>query len=572
MGLFYSAIQKFPQAEDAYTEALRIKRNLAESDPDVYSNTLALTLYNLGNLYAKMSMIPHAEEKYRESLCIRKERALWIDLAKTYYALSLISKGNLEDAIRLFELGILFSGEKNYRYAHKGGEENMYLTFLESIGDCQRMIGVLEALRDPDTLSLNWDVEELERAKGDKNLQKMIMEELLGKEVTPLIPPFQIPAQMLFLYIQILRDKILYVAVTKETTKIVRDGLQFVDFGKKLAVNLTVQMLGSTFGKDICDIVTGFDNLAAAWACKLPSEIVEMLSEKDIIVFSPDSVVSYFPLEGLILDGEPLCISKTVIRATSMHQLQEIASRTLVADSSLIIGNPWPAVNEDYLVYPYPSRIEIGYLENARKEAEILGENLPNPEILLNKKATADTFLKKLSNHSIIHFAGHGHVGRVLFFSGSMVKVPPEFEPEELSKLRKTWRFSHGDPVYMMDEWDIVTDLDILGTHIQEGSLVFLSACETGQHKYAGGGHFQGLARAFLKSGASNVVSSLFPLYGSPAKDFAVSFYRNLFSGYPVIKALQNTRKEIKEKYVAPIYWLSYIHYGNLEFCNTMTF
>lgn len=175
-----------------------------------------------------------------------------------------------------------------------------------------------------------------------------------------------------------------------------------------------------------------------------------------------------------------------------------------------------------------------------------------------------DEFLKELPHYSIIHYTGHGYKGRVLFFSGPMKKSPPEFEPAEFVTLRKAWRSLNGKTVYMMDEWDIVTDVDILKTSLRKGALIFLDACETGKHVYAGGGHFQGLAHAFLKKGASSVISSLIPFHGAHAGDFSLSFYTNLLSQKPVSAALQNTRKKIKEEHAPHMYWLPYIHYGCL--------
>ena len=562
LGVLYQNTEKMEKAEETLTEALEKYRNLAEENPDAYDRYVVTALNSLGVFYRCTRNNRKAEVLLKEALRRAEKRALWFELAGVYDSLD----DKKEEAVRVLELGILFYGEEKYTYAQKGRREDFYRKLLDGVSDPGKGAGILEALRDPDLLSLEWDEKKIRNAGGNRNIQKNLVKTHLKKEIPPRIPHVQMLDNVLFLYIQEMKNSILYLTVTKEGINLYKGSSEFARLGRKLLTNLRVQALGEARRKDIRDIITRFDMLTAQWTSMLPSPILDLLSAKGNIIFSPDSVFSYLPLEGLIVGGEPICLSKTVIRATSMHQLQEITSGTLTADSSLVIGNPWPAVNEDYLIYRYPSRIEISYLQKAEKEAEILGENLPNPKILLNTEATANTFLKELSNHSIIHFAGHGHVGRVLFFSGPMAKFPPEFEPEEFSELRKAWRFSHDKAVYMMDEWDIVTDQDILKTPLQEGSFVFLSACETGQHTYAGGGHFQGLAQAFLRSGASNVVSSLFPLYGTPAKDFAVSFYKDLFSGYQVINALQNTRKEIKEKYTAPLYWLPYIHYGTINF------
>lgn len=561
LGALYRKSCQFLKAEKASTEALTMMRSLARKNPDAYNPKVAMVLNNLGALYHEINNFSKAEKMYKEALKITEKEELWFSLAATYHNISTLSNNKSEEAIHILELGILFSGEKKYKYAQKGRRESIYLRFLKYVDDPQRMVGILEALRDPDLLSLQWDLTQIQKARKNKNLQKKMVKNL--RKISPLSIPFQIPDNVLFLYMQKMKDDILYVVVTKEGTRTFRSTPEFFDYGEKLVVNLRVQMLGALYCKDLCDIATKFDRISKRWVHALPTEIQEFLCEKDTIVFSPDAALSYFPLEGLVIDGEPICLSKKVVRATSIHQLHEITSNPLVIDSSLIVGNPWPSTDEDSVIYSRPSTVgPIRYLENAEKEAQALAGYLPNPKTLLNVLATADTFLKEVSNYSLIHFAGHGYLGRILIFSGPMTRVPPEFEPEEFSQLRKAWRSVNGKTKYMMDEWDFITDIDILETPLKKGAFVFLSACETGKHKYAGGGHFQGLAQAFLKSGASNVISSLISLYDEPSRDFALSFYRNL-SHKSVSTALQDTRKIMKKKYKAHIYWLPYIHYGS---------
>ncbi|MBU7010577.1 MAG: CHAT domain-containing protein [Theionarchaea archaeon] len=558
LGIIHQRRENFRKAENVLTEALELYKTLAEKYPDAFDHYVVTALNNLAHFYQRRGDHVTAEKVFGETLAMAKERALWFQLAEICESLSQYDN-RIEDAVRALELGILFSGEKKYKYAQKGRREDIYLEFLEKTDDPQKMYGILEALRDSDLLCLEWDSKNIDELRNE-NLQKTVAGKMIRKEIPPR-KLVHIPSNVLFLYIQEMKHDILYLAVTHKGIHVSRGTSEFVRIGQRILENLRVQMLGEVFRKDISGIITKCDHLAAQWWYTIPEDIQEVISQKDTIIFSPDQVISYFPLEGLT-DGEPMCLSKNVLRATSM-QLQKTVPKMVDVNSSLIIGNPWP-VEEPYLGYRYSTGIYLGYLASAAKEAETLAETLPHPEVLLTSQVTADRFLEGLSDCSLIHFAGHGHEGRVLFFAGPMSGFPPEFEPEEFSELRKAWRLSNGKTVYMMDEWDIVTDVDILNTPLKEGILVFLNACETGKHKYAGGGHFQGLAQAFLKRGASNVISSLVPLYGAPARNFAASFYDNLLCGQPVTTALQNTRERIRKEYTAHVYWLPYIHYGFL--------
>ena len=560
LGALYRKYHDFTRAEKASLKALAIMRTLAQNH-DAYNAKVAMILNNLGALYQKMNNFSKAQKMYEEALKINKMEENWLDIAETYHNISVLSKTRSEEAIQILELGILFSKEEKYTYAQKGRRESIYLRFLAYMDDPQRLFGILEALRDPDLLSLKWDLKKIQDAKEDRNLQKKIVKKL--PKSLPLDIPFQIPEDFLFLYIQKMENDIVYFAVTEDGQRIVRGSPEFVNLGVRLLVNLRVQMLGGMCDKDLTDIITKFNRILMEWSNILPLEIVEIIRDKNTIIFSPDAVCSSFPLEGLSINGEPLCLSKTILRATSMHQLKEVFQRPLVTDSSLIVGNPWPNSKEKSFSYSHPRKIgPIRYLESAEREAHVLAERLPNPVVLTGSNTTADKFLKGLSHHSLIHFAGHGYLGRILFFSGP-ARFLPEFEVKEFSELRRAWRHCDGKNVYLTDEWDFVTDIDIMHTPVKKGALIYLSACETGKHIYAGGGHFQGLAQAFLKKGASNVVSSLIPLYDNPSRDFASSFYEALLSHKSVSTALQETRRKIKRKYEIPGYWLPYIHYGS---------
>ena len=113
-----------------------------------------------------------------------------------------------------------------------------------------------------------------------------------------------------------------------------------------------------------------------------------------------------------------------------------------------------------------------------------------------------------------------------------------------------------------MEEWHPITDLDLFDVPLTDGSIIFLNACETGQHRYAGGGYYQGLSAVFLKNGAHSVISSLVPIFDEPSKEFALHFYENLLSFHSVTESLKKARIWAKNEYMAQIHWLPYLHYG----------
>jgi tetratricopeptide (TPR) repeat protein len=73
LGIVYKDLRRFPEAIEAYREALRL-------EPDDY-----LAWYDLGNAYEKLSRYPEAIEAYREYLSIDSDDAeAWYNLGVAY--------------------------------------------------------------------------------------------------------------------------------------------------------------------------------------------------------------------------------------------------------------------------------------------------------------------------------------------------------------------------------------------------------------------------------------------------------------------------------------------------------
>jgi hypothetical protein len=60
----------------AYTEALAIRRGLAQRDPGAYQPSVAMTLNNIGLLYSNTGRLADAEKACTEALAIYQGLAL----------------------------------------------------------------------------------------------------------------------------------------------------------------------------------------------------------------------------------------------------------------------------------------------------------------------------------------------------------------------------------------------------------------------------------------------------------------------------------------------------------------
>ena len=568
LGNLYKDMQKYPEAEKAYNEALKIKRTFEKENKDVFAPEIASTLNNLGNLYKDLKEYSEAERAYVESIQKYRERALWFETAQSLYNLSTITfdEKTLEDSRKLLELAILLSREEKYKYIQKGRYENIYHTLLARD---MTTFSIFEALRDPQLLSLSWDEpifqRNLERAHNDLEFQESLVEKTMKERISNVEFDLNvIPEDVLFMYIQEMANYLIIGVVEKGGVNRYTCKKEFLSVGNRLLYNLRLQQKAAKKRKDLTFVTEKFDELAEHWIRVIPEEIETLIKEKDCIVFSPDVGCSFLPLEALSIDGNPLCIEKTVVRATSLHQVLHL-ERIPKFNSSLIVGNPWPLSDKKKLIYSLPNQPEcfkIPFLQKAQEEAEALTNKLPHSTVLLGQDASGERFLSEISRHSLIHFTGHGDLGRILLLSGPLNGFPPLFEPEEFSDYRRAERIQGIRKINMMEEWHPVTDLDLFDVHLKEGVIIFLNACETGKHKYAGGGYYQGLPAVFLKNGAHSVVSSLIPLFENHSKEFALHFYDNLLYTHSVSESLKRTRIWAQTKYKAPIHWVPYIHYG----------
>ena len=61
-------LNRHQEAEEEYNEALKIRRQLADRNPDAYLHKVAQTLYNIASLRLAQGNLPAAEEAAQESL------------------------------------------------------------------------------------------------------------------------------------------------------------------------------------------------------------------------------------------------------------------------------------------------------------------------------------------------------------------------------------------------------------------------------------------------------------------------------------------------------------------------
>ncbi|MDB9507056.1 tetratricopeptide repeat protein [Microcystis aeruginosa CS-338/01] len=158
-------------------------------------------------------------------------------------------------------------------------------------------------------------------------------------------------------------------------------------------------------------------------------------------------------------------------------------------------------------------------MDFAQLESAIISHILQPSQRISPKKASRETVRKALENaHKTFHFTGHG------FYDS--------FRPQESAIA-----LSDG----------LLTVQDINKLNLSSYRLVCLAACETALTGKDGiTTEYVGLVSAFLAAGATNVVSTLWPVKEISSAWFMINFYQRLLAGESPALALKNTQNWLK--------------------------
>jgi CHAT domain-containing protein len=180
--------------------------------------------------------------------------------------------------------------------------------------------------------------------------------------------------------------------------------------------------------------------------------------------------------------------------------------------------------------------------EEVEQVARILKQKKISTSLYLGSKADESSFKKAdLNSFNIIHLATHG------FVSDQQKNVAGiAFAKSENSQ---------EDGILFMDE---IFNLK------NRANLVCLSACETGSGVYQQGEGLVGLTRAFIYSGAQNLVVSLWKVQDESTATLMTNFYSSFVKNQSVSESLHQAKIAMikKNPTIHPSYWSAFIHVG----------
>jgi len=254
----------------------------------------------------------------------------------------------------------------------------------------------------------------------------------------------------------------------------------------------------------------------------------EKLIPKDSrVVILPDSKLTSLNFETLIVPGEKAHYwieDVTILTANSLALLSKTLPTAPPKDASLLLMGDALQASPDFPPLPQAGK-EVGLVQG------YFGPD--RRTVLAGAQAVPSAFLRgKPEGFSYLHFATHGTASTLRPLESAVILSP------------------EGDS-YKLYARDIVQ-------HPLNAYLVTISACNgSGLRTYAGEG-LVGLAWAFLRAGAHNVIGGLWEVSNASTPQLMDELYKGLSAGKDPASALREAKLTLvhsKGNYRRPFYW-----------------
>lgn len=260
----------------------------------------------------------------------------------------------------------------------------------------------------------------------------------------------------------------------------------------------------------------------------LIAPVLEDIDGCENLYLIPHGLLHYLPFHALCINGKRLIEHFPVAYASSLTAIKYVQKKRWKKLDSCISMGFTPKENEKKLF-----EREASLVANLFKRG-ILFKTKP----YLGKNVTRQLLITEAGDKDVIHLSCHG-----------------SFNPRE--PLKSGLRLSDG----------MLTVRDIFSMNIKANLLV-LSACETGLNEQKPGDELVGLTRAFLYSGTSSIMVSLWSVSADSTLKLMESFYTKIKNEkMSKVEALQKAQVEMMhdEQYSHPYYWAPFTLIGDWE-------
>lgn len=287
----------------------------------------------------------------------------------------------------------------------------------------------------------------------------------------------------------------------------------------------------------------------------IPAEQLANLKEKTLLIV-PTGRLLEVPFEALpALPGESgrfLIENHPVFYAPSLSLLAHLRERpkSTTEPKTLVVANPIYSDKPNVLASRYRSQdseLSFAPLPFTKVEAESIQRELgsTNCAVWLGAEASEEKIQNTpLDEYRVLHFACHGILGRNRGLPPSLV-------------------LSQKSTDDVTDGFLTMNEVGNLTPNLQ-AELVVLSACQTGRGYFQPGEGVEGMARAFLRSGAQSVLVSLWTVDDRSTAQLMTRFYRYLHKdGMKPSRALQRARLDLLKEGKTPRHWAPFILMGD---------
>ena len=262
--------------------------------------------------------------------------------------------------------------------------------------------------------------------------------------------------------------------------------------------------------------------------------VEKLIPKNPRVIVLPDGSLNSLNFETLIVPGPKphyWIEDATLFTASSLSLLSRASLSAPPKNTSLLLMGDAVSPNPDFPPLPQAGK-EVGLVENYFPEGHRF--------VLTGAQATASHFLSgKPEEFSYLHFATHGTASTARPLESAVILSP------------------EGDS-YKLYARDIVQ-------HPLHAYLVTISACNgAGMRTYAGEG-LVGLAWAFLRAGAHNVIAGLWEVSSASTPQLMDELYKGLNAGQDPATALRTAKLTLVHSsgnYRKPFYWAPFQLYA----------
>ena len=255
-----------------------------------------------------------------------------------------------------------------------------------------------------------------------------------------------------------------------------------------------------------------------------------------LLIVEPDSILNDVPWSALVDPrGDYLGSKFAVVNSPGLGYWLNLRSPTAIsrAQRALVVGMP-------KLTSAVASRFPP--LADADRETETIASQFQYSRLLSGTGVTSLAIRQELSRCDVFHFAGHAVSG--IKESGLVLA-------------------SLSDSDDNAEEPRLLSASDLEAKILQRLQLVVLSACATAETE-KGFTTPDTLVRGFLRAGVPHVVASHWQVDSQTTEHTMTEFYKHLFQGQPIAKALQQATNSLLTEPATshPYYWAPFAAYG----------